>query len=161
MININITDPDNLKKYIGVATASFAAIGGAYTTIDNMGVFKNPIVEWVPEYFNISDGPADGEFRVVVARKKFRDCAVEKFTLEIKDANFVVHKANSSVAVFSGPATKEVDKFAYKITIENPRDVAPGKANLLAHIDYKCPDGAQTVNYPNHPNLTFNIEAVK
>jgi hypothetical protein len=158
---IDISDPDNLKKYIGVATASFAAIGGAYTAIDGTGVFNKPILEWAPEYFNISNGPADGEFRVVVARKKYRDCAVEKFTLEVKDADFVVHKAKPSVASFSGPATKEIDKFAYKITIENPKSVAPGKATLLAHIDYKCPDGAQMVNYPNHPNLTFNIEAAK
>jgi len=42
-----------------------------------------------------------------------------------------------------------------EIDVEN---VAKGEAMLLAHIGYKCPEGEQVVNYPSHPNLTFNVE---
>ena len=57
------------------------------------------------------------------------------------------------------PANDKVDKFGYKITIEKHHQskVAKGEATLLAHIDYKCPEGEVVVNYPDHQNLRFNI----
>jgi hypothetical protein len=44
------------------------------------------------------------------------------------------------------------------ITIDKPYDVAKGKATLLAHIEYKCPEGIVYINYPSHQNLEFMIE---
>jgi hypothetical protein len=35
--------------------------------------------------------------------------------------------------------------------------ISLGKATLLAHIDYECPEGPVIVNYPDHENLSFNI----
>lgn len=151
-------DVEKTTKGVGLVTAIFAMVGGGYAVTDKVGFFKKPILEWAPEHFSISDGPANGSFRVVVARKKYRDCDVTKFALEVKDSNYVVHKAKPSIPSFSGPATKEIDKFAYSIKIENPQNVAKGEAMLLAHIGYKCPEGEQVVNYPSHPNLTFNVE---
>lgn len=156
------TDADNWKKIIGVVTALFAAIGGGYTMSDKIGLFKRPILDWAPQHFSISSGPATGSFDVVVARRKRRDdCSVESFALEVRDAKFFVHKAIPSVAKFSGPAGDQVQKFAYMITFEHPEKVNPGRAQLLAHIKYKCPEGERTVNYPDHPNLTFTVEAKK
>ena len=65
-------DIENITKGIGVVTATFALIGGGYTLYDKLGI-EDPILEWAPQYFEISDGPADGEFRVIVAREKLRD----------------------------------------------------------------------------------------
>jgi hypothetical protein len=79
------------------------------------------------------------------------------FKLEVKDAQYQVHDATSSVSVFSGPASNKIDKFGYRITIQDPKKVAPGLATLMANIKYKCPEGEVIVNYPDHPNLTFNI----
>ena len=151
-------DADEIKKWLGVVTASFAVMGGGYTVIEKGNFFKKPILTWAPEYFRISNGPADGEFKVIVAREKHRDdCSVEGFKLEVRDSELVMHTAKPSITKFSGPANNKVDKFAYNITIENPEDVAPGTATLMAHIDYKCPEGAKIVNYPDHKNLTFEI----
>jgi hypothetical protein len=70
----------------------------------------------------------------------------------------MVHKALPSVAKFSGPATPTVDKFGYTMTIEKPEGVALGGAKLIARIMYKCPEGNIVIAYPDHKNLTFNIE---
>ena len=153
-------DPENIKKIVGAVTAVFAAITGGYTMWDKVFPRKKPILEWAPEHFSIGSAPASGDFRVIVARRKLRDdCSVEKFTLEVRDAALLVHTALPSIPKFSGPAGKEVEKFAYTIKIKNPQTVAVGRATLLAHIIYKCPEGAVTVNYPNHKNLTFLVEA--
>jgi hypothetical protein len=155
-------DVDRTTKLIGAVTALFAMVGGGYTATDKLGLFKKPILEWSPEYFSITGGPADGEFAVVAARKKIRDdCSVEQFYLEVRDARYIVHQANPSIAKFSGPATDKIDKFGYTITLENPSKVSPGRATLLAHIRYKCPEGEVLINYPDHANLTFEIGALK
>ena len=57
-------------KIIGAITASTAMIGGGYTLADKFGVFHKDILKWSPEHFQISDAPANGEFKVVVARQK-------------------------------------------------------------------------------------------
>jgi hypothetical protein len=36
--------------------------------------------------------------------------------------------------------------------------IAEGKATLLATIKYKCPEGERVVQYPRHPNLSFNLK---
>jgi hypothetical protein len=153
-----VIDVENITKGIGVVTATFALIGGGYTLF---GKFEDKrILEWSPEHFEISDGTVDDEFKVVVAREKFRDdCSVEGFRLEIRDSEYVVHPAKPSIAKFSGPANDKVDKFGYKITIEEHHQskVSKGEATLLAHIDYKCPEGEVVVNYPDHENLRFSI----
>ena len=155
-------DVDRTTKLIGAVTAFLAMIGGGYTATDKLGLFRKPILEWSPEYFSITGGPADGEFAVVAARKKIRDdCSVEQFYLEVRDARYIVHQANPSIAKFSGPATDKIDKFGYTITLENPSKVSPGRATLLAHIRYKCPEGEVLINYPDHANLTFEIGALK
>jgi len=75
----------------------------------------------------------------------------------VRDSRYIVHKANPSIATFSGPANEKVDKFGYAITIDNPEKVAVGRATLLARIKYKCPEGEVLISYPDHANLTFNI----
>ena len=153
-------DIENYTKVIAAVSATVAAIGGGYTLWDKMG-FDDPILEWSPEHFSISDGPVDGEFKVVVAREKLRDdCSVEGFRLEVRDSDYIVHPATPSIAKFSGPANDKVDKFGYKITIDSHHQekVSKGEATLLAHIDYKCPEGDVVVNYPDHENLKFRIE---
>ena len=36
--------------------------------------------------------------------------------------------------------------------------IAAGKATLLATIKYKCPEGERVVQYPRHPNLSFDLK---
>lgn len=151
-------DIDRITKSVGAVTAVFAMIGGGYTATDKLGLFRKPILEWSPEHFSITDGPAAGDFSVVAARRKIRDdCSVEQFRLEVRDSRYIVHKANPSIATFSGPANEKVDKFGYAITIDNPEKVAVGRATLIARIKYKCPEGEVLISYPDHANLTFNI----
>jgi len=150
-------DIESITKGIGVVTATFALVGGGYTLYDKLGI-EDPILKWAPEYFEISDGETDDDFKVIVARQKLRDdCKVTGFRIEVRDSDFVVHKATPSIAKFSGPASDKVDKFGYYFTIENHNEVEVGEATLLAHIDYECPEGPVIVNYPDHENLKFNI----
>jgi len=151
-------DVENITKGIGVVTASFAMIGGGYTMWDKLS--SKDILTWAPEHFEVSDGPVDGTFDVVVAREKHRDdCSVEGFRLEVKDSKYMVHTAKPSIAKFSGPASDKIDKFGYSFTIdeEHQHMIPEGEATLLVHIDYKCPEGDVVVNYPDHENLRFNI----
>ncbi len=149
---------ETITKSIGVITASLALVGGGYTVWDKVKPAA-PILTWHGEHFKIQSGPADGEFAVVVAREKHRDdCEVKEFKLEVRDSEFQVHAAKSSISVFSGPASHKVDKFGYRITLADPKKVAPGPATLLANIKYKCPEGERTVTYPRHQNLTFMLE---
>jgi hypothetical protein len=151
---------ETITKGIGAITASLALAGGGYSLWDKMKT-PEPILTWHGEYFKIQSGPANGEFAVVVAREKHRDdCEVKEFKLEVKDSEFQVHTAKSSVSVFSGPASNKVDKFGYRITLADPARVAPGTATLMANIKYKCPEGEVIVNYPDHPNLNFDITRI-
>lgn len=155
-------DVDRTTKSIGVVTAFFAMIGGGYTITDKTGIFKKPVLEWSPTHFSIEGGPANGQFAVIAARRKIRDdCSVEQFHLEVRDAKYIVHKATPSIAKFSGPATDKIDKFGYTISIDDPARVHQGRATLLAHIRYKCPEGEVLINYPDHANLTFEIGVLK
>lgn len=152
---------EKITKFIGAITAALAVIGGSFTAWDKYNnYFKNKkILAWSPEHFEVSNGIASNEFRVVVARQKIRDdCAVEDFKIEIRDSEYIVHTATPSVAKFSGAASETVEKFGYKFTIDDPEKVAKGEATLLAHIYYKCPEGNIVVNYPSHENLNFTIE---
>lgn len=152
---------ESITKTVGAVSAVIAMAGGGYTLADKVGWLKKDILNWAPEHFQISSAPVSGEFTVVVARQKLRDdCEVVNFKLEVRDANYVVHPATPSIAVFSGPASATVDKFGYRFTIEQDHQqrVATGTATLLAHIKYKCPEGDVVVNYPNHPNLNFQIQ---
>jgi hypothetical protein len=150
-------EPDKITKWIGVITASFAVIGGGYTAVDKVGIFKKPVLTWAPEHFSVTDGYADGQFKVVVAREKHRDCSVEDFKLEVRDSDMMMHKATPSIAKFSGPASEKIDKFGYKITIDDPEKVSVGRATLMAQITYTCPEGKVLITYPDHQNLYFNI----
>ena len=153
-----VVDVENITKGIGVVTATFALIGGGYTLWDKLE--SKDILTWAPEYFEVSDGPRDGSFDVIVAREKHRDdCKVEGFRLEVKDSKYMVHTATPSIAKFSGPASDKVDKFGYSFTIDEEHQdmIPPGEATLLVHIDYVCPEGEVVVNYPDHENLRFNI----
>jgi len=150
-------DTENITKGIGIITATFAMIGGGYTLLDKVG--NKDILTWAPEYFEISDGPSDSEFEVIIAREKHRDdCSVERFELEVKDSEHRIHIGVPSVAKFSGPASDAIDKFGYSFTISAEKyEIAIGAATLLAHIEYKCPEGDVLVNYPDHPNMKFEI----
>lgn len=150
---------DTLTKGIGIVTATMALIGGGYTLYDKIGI-EDPILTWTPEYFEITDGPVDSEFKVTVAREKHRDdCTVEDFVLDVRDSDLIVHPAIPSITKFMGPATDKVDTFAFKMTIDEDYqpNVAPGQATLVAYIHYDCPEGKTIVNYPDHDNLRFTI----
>ena len=149
---------DYVTKMIGAVSATLAIVTGGYTLSDKVGLFKKPILTWAPEHFTISNGPANGDFKVIVAREKHRDdCSVQDFKLEVRDSQMIVHPAKSSVSKFSGPAAPKIDKFGYTVTIPEPAKVAAGRATLIATIIYKCPEGEVTVNYPDHENLNFEI----
>ena len=152
-------DTDSITKPIAVVTALMAMLGGGYTLYDKVKLPPKDILSWDAENFSISNGPASGSFKVIVARQKIRDdCTVEEFSLEVRDADFIVHKAMPSVAKFSGPASPTVDKFGYTMTLEKPESVAVGSAKLIARITYKCPEGNVVIAYPDHKNLSFNVE---
>ena len=126
-------DFDSITKPIAVVTAVMSAVGGGYGLVDKTGWMKKDILKWDADHFSISNGPASSHFKVVVARQKIRDdCTVEDFSLEVRDSDFIVHKASPSVAKFSGPASPTVDKFGYTMTLERPEEVAAGKAKLIA-----------------------------
>lgn len=152
-------DADSITKPIAIVTAVMAMLGGGYSLYDKVKLPPKDILRWDAEHFSISNGPASGSFKVIVARQKIRDdCTVEDFGLEVKDADYMVHKAMPSVAKFSGPASPSVDKFGYTMTIEGPESVAIGEAKLIARITYKCPEGNVVIAYPDHKNLSFNVE---
>lgn len=152
-------DLEKPKAWLGIITAAFALVGGGYTTVEKFGVFKKPILTWDPDNFSITDGPASGEFKVVVSREKHRDdCKVTNFKLEIKDSDFIMHTAKPSISTFSGPAGNKAEKFSYKFTLEDPKEVKTGVAILLGQLEYKCPEGEISIPYPNHDNLKFNIK---
>ena len=152
-------DTESITKPVAAVTAVLAMIGGGYSLYDKVKLPPKDILQWDADHFSISNGPASGSFKVVVARQKIRDdCTVEDFSLEVRDSDYMVHKALPSVAKFSGPASPTVDKFGYTMTVENPDGVAPGGAKLIARIMYKCPEGNVVIAYPDHKNLTFNIE---
>jgi hypothetical protein len=154
-----VIDTDAITKPIAVVTAVMAMLGGGYSLYDKFKLPPKDILKWDADHFSITSGVASGEFRVVVARQKIRDdCTVEDFSLEVRDSDYMVHKALPSVAKFSGPASPTVDKFGYTMTVENPASVAPGGAKLIARILYKCPEGNVVIAYPDHKNLTFTIE---
>lgn len=152
---------EKVTKLIGAVTAAIGVVVGGFTAWDKLGgSFKDKdILVWSPEHFEISNGPANGEFKVIAARQKLRDdCSVEDFKLEIRDRDYIVHVATPSVSKFSGAASDTIEKFGYTFTIDKPERVVKGGATLLAHIYYKCPEGDVIVNYPSHPNLNFIIE---
>jgi len=152
-------DTDAITKPIAVVTTIMAMIGGGYSLYDQIKLPPKDILKWDAEHFSVSNSHASGAFKVVVARQKIRDdCTVEEFGLEVRDAEYIVHKAKPSIAKFSGPATPTVDKFGYTITLENPDTIAVGPAMLFARIVYKCPEGNVVISYPDHKNLSFNIE---
>ena len=150
---------DAIIKPVAAVTAIMAMIGGGYSLYDKVKLPPKDVLKWDADHFSITSGPASGQFKVIVARQKIRDdCTVEDFSLEVRDAEFMVHKAFPSVAKFSGPASPTVDKFGYTMTVEGPESVALGNAKLIARIMYKCPEGNVVIAYPDHKNLTFNIE---
>ena len=152
-------DTDSITKPIAVVTAVMAMIGGGYSLYDKVKLPPKDILRWDAEHFSVSSGPASGSFKVIVARQKIRDdCTVEDFGLEVRDADYMVHKAIPSVAKFSGPASPTVDKFGYTMSVENPEKVASGIAKLIARITYKCPEGNVVIAYPDHKNLSFSVE---
>ena len=154
-----IPDIENLTKGIGVVTATLAMLGGGYTLLDKLE--SKEILTWAPEYFNISNGPVNGEFKVEVAREKHRDdCTVTDFTLTVRDSENIIHPATSSIGKFMGPANDKIDTFAYKMQIaeDHRHKVAKGTATLIAYINYDCPEGHIAVTYPDHKNLTFVIQ---
>lgn len=151
-------DVENITKGVGVITATLAMLGGGYTLWDKLE--NKDILTWAPEYFEITDGPVSGEFKVTVAREKHRDdCTVTDFTLSIRDSENIVHPATSSIGKFMGPANDKIDTFAYKMKLAegHVHKVAKGTATLIAYIDYDCPEGHIAVTYPDHDNLKFNI----
>ena len=147
-----------LTPVVQFVTASFALVVGGYTTGDKFGWFQRPILEWAPGHFKIV-AEAGKPINVTVARiKKRDDCSVESFTPSIRDAAGMVHEATTTASKFSGPAGPEIDTFTYQLTMVRKEKIADGKATLLATIKYKCPEGERVVQYPRHPNLSFDLK---
>lgn len=149
---------ETAKTVLGVISATVAIIGGSYSLLNDVG-WDEEILTWAPEYFEITGGPADSEFKAIIARQKHRnDCSVKGFKLEIRDSDYIVYPATPSTTKFSGPASDTVDKFGFKFYLhENDIDkIAPGQATLLGEITYHCPEGTVYILYP--PNLFFEIE---
>ena len=150
---------DKTKAVIGVVTATVALAGGGYQAAEKFGWLQNPILEWSPEHFSITDGPVNEPFKVTVARVKLRDdCTVDGFFLDVRDSELIVHHGTPSITTFMGPATHRVDTFAYTFTFDEPNLVALGEATLIAYINYGCPEGKVVVQYPDHENLRFNVK---
>ena len=148
----------DITKAVGAVAASIAAIGGGYTLADKFGWFDRAILEWSPENFKII-AEAGKPITVTVARiKKRDDCSVENFTPSIRDAAGMLHTATTTASKFSGPAGLEIDTFTYQLTMMRKERIAPGTATLLATIKYKCPEGERIVQYPRHPNLSFDLK---
>jgi hypothetical protein len=148
----------DLTKAIGAIAASIAAIGGGYTLADKFGWFDREILKWTPEHFKIV-AEAGKPISVTVARiKKRDDCSVESFTPSIRDAAGMIHAATTTASKFSGPAGPEIDTFTYQLTLVQKEKIAAGSATLLATIKYKCPEGERVVQYPRHPNLSFDLK---
>jgi hypothetical protein len=85
-------DVENITKGIGVVTATLAMVGGGYTFLDRFE--DKSILTWAPEHFEVSDGPRDGTFDVVVAREKHRDdCRLKVLDSKSKTASiwFIQH----------------------------------------------------------------------
>lgn len=156
MINL-----DKVSKILAVVSATIALFGSAYSVYDKINYSnKTPyeIITWAPEFFEVSSGPAKGEFTVIVAREKHRnDCTVEDFLLQVRDSRYIMHLAVPSMARLSGPASNKIDKYGYTFTLQNPSKVNKGVAMLIAQIEYKCPEGTKVLSYPDHPNLAFTI----
>ncbi len=153
---------EKTTKVIAAAAASISVVGGSWTLTEKTGLFQKEILEWAPEHFSVSNGRADGGFRIVAARRKARDdCTVEDFRIGIIDQDGVAHEAKPSFSRVSVPASDKVHRFGYRISLTTPDEVAPGKAQLVAQIRYKCPEGEKTIAYPTHENLTFIIEEAK
>ena len=151
-------DIDSAKTYIGIVTAAVGLATGGYQAADKFGWLKDPILEWSPEHFQVTDGPANGEFKVVVAREKLRDdCTVDGFVLDVRDSELIIHQGTPSITTFMGPANHKVDTFAYTFRFNDPDRVAVGEATLIAYINYGCPEGKVVVQYPDHQNLRFEI----
>jgi hypothetical protein len=70
----------------------------------------------------------------------------------------MVHAATTTASKFSGPAGPEIDTFTYQLTLVQKEKIAAGSATLLATIKYKCPEGERVVQYPRHPNLSFDLK---
>jgi len=152
---------DTVKTVAGALAAVLAVGTGALNFSDKIGVdfWDRPILEWSPEDFEIVGGPADGGFKVLAARTKLRDdCEVVGFTVEIRDADYIVYPASSSATKFSGAASDVVEKFGFYVFLHemDVHKVRPGTATLLAQIKYSCPEGEKIVSYP--PMLNFQIE---
>jgi hypothetical protein len=148
----------DITKVIASIAASVAAIGGGYTLADKFGFFDRAIIEWSPENFKIV-AEAGKPINVTVARiKKRDDCSVESFTPSIRDAAGMVHEATTTASKFSGPAGPTIDTFTYQLTMVGKNKIADGNATLLATIKYKCPEGERVVQYPRHPNLSFDLK---
>jgi len=150
---------DDIKTGIAIISGIIAAIGGGYTAYDK--IFPaGDILTWAPEYFEITDGPVNGEFRAIVARIKHRDdCRVTKFTVEVRDVDYIVYPATITTSQFSGPASDSIDKFGFKFYFrENDfHRITPGSATLLAQLAYSCPEGNVFISYPSHENLNFEV----
>ena len=156
---------DNIKLVAGSLGAVVALVSGAFTLSDKFGItlWDRPVLEWSPDHFKIEDGYIEDGFKVIVARQKLRDdCEVVGFSVQIRDSDYLVYPAVTSVTKFSGPASDDVDMFGYRVFLRemDTHKFTIGEATLVGQIKYDCPEGQKIVTYPSHPNLTFNVLGV-
>lgn len=153
---------DSLKTIATIVASVVTILGGGYTFFDKLGFhWSRPVLTWSPEHFNISSGPLDEPFRAVVARQKHRDdCEVSGFTVYVRDSSLEMFQVTPSTTNFSGPATNEIDKFAYKFYIreQDYESISTGEAEFMGVINYSCPEGSQRIEYPS--DLKFTIYGI-
>lgn len=150
---------ENIKTIAVTISGLVAATAGTYKMLDSFGYnWNRPVLTWAEEYFEITNAPVNGEFRIVVAREKHRDdCEVDGFKISIRDSKLTMFQATPSIASFAGPASDHVDMFAYNFFIQENDYymIATGPATFIARITYECPEGIQYVDYPE--DLHFEI----
>lgn len=157
---------DSIKLVAGSLGAVVALISGTFTLSDKFGLtlWDRPILEWSPDHFEIEDGYIMDGWKVIVARRKLRDdCEVVGFSAQIRDSEYIVYPAVTSVTRFSGPASDTVDMFGYRVFLQemDTYKFTAGEATLVGQIKYDCPEGEKIVTYPNHPNLRFDVLGVE
>lgn len=146
-----------VQAVAATVAAVFAMGGGAFTFWDKFQQHQ-PIITWHEEHFFIEESELPGIYNITIAREKHRsDCQITDFKVMIRDSNLHLHPGKTDIPLFAGPAGRGVEKFRFSFFIDDGHEhmITPGKAEFLAAIEYDCPEGPQTVFYPD--DLYFKL----
>ena len=151
-----------IKEYATTLVVIVGLVGSTITAYMNYDkVFGNKtILTWVTRQMSVTDGPINDTFYVVTARIKHRDeCALQRFTVVVKDSNYQLIPASHNVKVISDPSGDGVSKYAYSFVLDETYYdiISLGTATLTAELEYLCPEGTVFVYYPDGDELQFEI----